>query len=265
MKTFKEARECGFRPIRADQYGGDQIVIKGKTYARNAQVAKSKSAWSREGLRVRTGELPHAIVRAPRVGEFEVFRGDQVEAKKSPPMARAESATPENVARACWTVNRSAKRFRDAAQSTYRSRAHGLASTNKQRKDNLYLLKDRAIAWLATRGHLEFKRTHGGLSLFEGLGYSFHSRLLPPGRSPSDAESEPIKIEAKPKTSAEMRLIDADALIRTLDDHTQEFRCAPAPTMARPDRRRPTVTIAADHDDDSLDDSVGDHEDLRGL
>jgi hypothetical protein len=119
---------------------------------------------------------------------------------------------------AIFRVNRSAKRYRDAASSCYSKRAYGLATHNRLEKEGLYGLKDRGIVEAYRRGLLQAEGFHGTLCIYRGNGYCFHSTLRPVGVSlPRIREDdEPLFIEAKPRGSGEMKLKDAVTILREL-------------------------------------------------
>ena len=78
--TIKKAKENGFAELKPYQYGGLQIEMKNKTYAKNPENAKSKTAWAKLGRVVIDGVEPHAI-KSGRVNEtnvtYPVYRIDQ--------------------------------------------------------------------------------------------------------------------------------------------------------------------------------------------
>jgi hypothetical protein len=136
--------------------------------------------------------------------------------------------TPENVMRAVLTVNRAAKRRRDAAASSYEKGLHGFAGMHKIEKERCYRLKDIGIAWLASRGHLTAAYLNGHLVLWVGGDYSFHSTLLPRGAELPEMETEEVRIEAKPASAREMRIVDAVALLDKLNNVVGNYdRCQP--------------------------------------
>jgi len=62
-----------------------------------------------------------------------------------PAQKRSKPAQQVDLLAAIFSVNRSAKRFRDAAQSCYDSDMRGLAGRHRQRKEQLYRIKDAGI------------------------------------------------------------------------------------------------------------------------
>lgn len=221
---------------------------------------RNKAEWHSAGFVPKRGELPHQTVSLGRGRYATLYRDDQVRplAKRTTRPTVALDNTPENVLAACWTVNRTAKRYRDAASACFQSGAYSFATANKHRKLDLYTLKDRAIAWLHDEGHLQPEGKHGGLCLYVGSGYSFHSTLAPKGVELDGADTV-WRAEAKPRAKAEMRLKDAEALLRKLDDRSQNghYTRLEPPRVARPVR----VRDWDDDWDDGWDDDEDDDED----
>jgi hypothetical protein len=157
--------------------------------------------------------------------------------------ARRDEHRHVDLLAAIFTVNRAAKRQRDLAQTYYQRGMHGFAGSSKDRKQGYYELKDRGIVAAHGAGRLTCAFRHGGLYLWTGEGYSFHSTLKPEGAEvpelPLGDGEEHFFVEAKPKGTKEPRLTDA---LRTLDG------CA-APDLSRyerapsPERRREPRSI----------------------
>ncbi|HUE74865.1 MAG TPA: hypothetical protein VMP01_28620 [Pirellulaceae bacterium] len=183
------------------------------------------------------GEKPRQVKKRYGGGEIHLYAASQMRRirKRSKPVPVALPLTPENVACACWTANKTAKRYRDAASRQYGQSLHGFARRSREIKERMYQLKDLAVAWLAHHGHVAAEGIHGGLCLWTGLGYSFHSTLVSNGVE-LPADPEPITISASEKCTAEMRLIDAEDLLERLPDHTSEFARLEVPRIARPAR-----------------------------
>jgi hypothetical protein len=119
---------------------------------------------------------------------------------------------------AIFAVNRSAKRYRDAAQKHYRLRQHGFARNARCEKEELYELKDRGIAAAYIAGRLVYVGVHGRLAIYRGEGYCFHSTIQP--RDAVQIEipfaKEHFLIESRPRTTREPRLCDAVAMLKAL-------------------------------------------------
>lgn len=197
-----------------------------------------KSEWRQRGMAPKVGENPRQVKKRYGGGEIHLYAASQMRRirKRSQPVPVALPLTPDNVASACWTVNKTAKRYRDAASRQYEQSLHGFAGRSREIKERMYRLKDLAVAWLAHHGHIAAEGIHGGLCLWMGMGYSFHSTLVPDAVE-LPAELEPITINASEKCAAEMRLIDAEDLLARLPDHTSEFVRLEVPRIAKPQRQ----------------------------
>jgi hypothetical protein len=150
-------------------------------------------------------------------GTRYLWRLDQTIETKSRVLAAVHlEQTPDNILLAIWSVNRAAKRRRDAAESFYEKDLHGFAGAHKKAKDRYYRLKDIGIAWLAHDGHLAAAYRHGQLVVWVGGGYSFHSTLIPHGAELAEAGDNLVRMEAKPAGSKELRLVDAENLLGSL-------------------------------------------------
>jgi len=164
FKSLKAARAAGYHDLRDEEYGGEQTQVEGRTLVRDPQVAVSKTAWGERGFRVRRGETPHAEVSGTVGGKnrsWFVYRDDQVEPKRV--VRRLEPKRVPLLA-AVWTINRTAKRFRDAATRHYRGGRHGFAGDASQRKEMLYARKGQALHHLMADGTLQ----HAGYHRFPG-------------------------------------------------------------------------------------------------
>jgi hypothetical protein len=206
------------------------------------------------GLRPKTGERPAKIEEwkyHSRRGTRHLWRLDQTVAVKPRNLIPAEiEPTAENVLRAVWSVNRAAKRRRDAAQSSYQQAMHGFAGRHREQKEEYYRLKDRGIAWLAHKGHVAPTHRHGQLVVWEGLGYSFHSTLAPQeGPLPETGEGAAF-IEARPRSAKEMRLVDAVALLSGLNSLVSNYRRLAAPAYPKRVRYRAGDEFDDEEDDD---------------
>ncbi len=220
FKSIKAAKAAGYADPRSEEYGGDRIRIKGRVLVKNADRAKSKSEWSREGFRIKARQRAHGVVHG-RHYDYEVYRADQVEPKR-PVISKPAQAV--DLLAAIFAVNRAAKRWRDAAQSHYQGSRHGLARDARYKKDKLYALKDRGIAYAVARGRLQAIKVHGGLCLYRGEGYCFHSSLVLNGvELPQSDNDTPIEVDAKPQGANEPRQIDAIACLSELPVLGDEF------------------------------------------
>lgn len=133
---------------------------------------------------------------------------------------RAPEPKPVDLLAAIFGVNRSAKRYRNAAQAFYSRQQHGFAGNASRQKSYLYGLKDRGIAEAYRKQRLQCQGLHGGLAIYRGEGYCFHSTL-----QPKDTESvvlpleeKHLFVEAKPRGAKEARLCDATATLSALPE-----------------------------------------------
>lgn len=216
--TIKAARAAGYCKLQPWEYGGEQITVKGRVFARAPKEAYSITEWSRRGYRVRADAKPHCErshhFRGQGTVTYPVFRDDQVVAKRT---RSPKPAVLIDTLAALWTLNQRAKRYRKSASAHYRADSHGLARHAKEEKEELYRLKGQALYCLRAEGRLSVVGHHrfdGGnwAEMLQGSGYTFHR----PCPSPEGVEAEELdQIEAKPKGAKEPRLTDALHTIRT--------------------------------------------------
>lgn len=121
---------------------------------------------------------------------------------------------------AIWGINRYAKRCRDAAASCYERDAFKFATMWKKRKEECYRQKGQLLAHLTADGTLQrtgYTQFAGGnwAEILRGNGYAYHrpiaSEEVP--QSVKEEQQGENSIEAKPKTTAEPRLCDAQFTI----------------------------------------------------
>jgi hypothetical protein len=117
---------------------------------------------------------------------------------------------------AIFGVNRTAKRFRGAAQVNYQKRKHGLAGVERVKKEHLYHLKDKGILAAVGAGRLTAVGTHGPLTIYRGEEYCFHSLLRPKGIQLPELGGGPLYVEQNPHTAGEPRLKDAIFTLESL-------------------------------------------------
>jgi hypothetical protein len=236
--TIKQAKAAGFHQPKPEEYGGEVLVVKGHRLVRNCEIAKSRSEWSELDYCVPKDAVPHAKVHMYRIGHYDVFRFDQVVPKRKtsiPPAVRHEISCVSLCA-AIYSVNQSAKRYRDGASNAYFHSAHGTAGMCREEKEELYRLKDRGIAEAIRRGWLIPDAMHGGLVVYRGGGYCFHSRLVAQGvELNADENSEHFFREARPRESHAMRVMDAKATLGQLPE-PEGFDLLPAPSRNLRDR-----------------------------
>lgn len=226
LRTKKAARQAGYIGERevADlsgrmvpRHGAEPLVIKGENFfsPEDCERLLNKTDARNSGLRVPNGLEPVAW-RSWQYGTFGLWRESElVPVMRQPP----KPPVVIDLLAAVFAVNRSAKRYRDAASSCYSSRSHGLAKAAKQQKERLYQLKDCGIAEAHRLGRIQYVGRNGGLALYRGEGYSFHSRLLPPGQSEEHDDGDAsVFMEAKPRGAKEARLKDAILTLELLSD-----------------------------------------------
>ena len=209
-KTIKAASDEGFREKCRQDYGGEEIVVKGHTLVRDAAVAVSMTAWGRKGFRPIKGVEPHTRIRIHRYRqgylEFDVYRQDQVEPKR-----QISPAKTIPVFAALWTINRRAKRCRDLAKQFYDQAEYGLAKAHSSQKERLYDLKGQVLQHLLNEnaavivGHHRFPNGNWA-ELIACDGYFFHR---PCAAIEGAVICERNDIEAKPKGAKESRIKDA--------------------------------------------------------
>lgn len=125
---------------------------------------------------------------------------------------------------AIFSVNRSAKRYRDAAQKCYALKKHGFARQGRETKEELYALKDRGIAEAFRLGRITPVLRKGGLVEYRGEGYCFHSTLLPVGVTLAQNTDDTILyVDAKPRGAAEVRMLDAKHTLSALPPAGDQF------------------------------------------
>jgi len=236
--TLTAARAAGFHVQRREEYGGQEITVKGTVLVRNCEIARSRAEWQRQGFRVRQDATPHASIHVYRLGHHDVFRRDQVIPEKAQRVRQpvCHAANCESVLAAAFVANQSAKRYRDGAKKAYGKDAHSAARRCRSQKENLYELKDRAIAEGYRRGWLSAEAIHGGLVVYRGSGYCFHSRLLPEGLNlQAERGDGPIFREARPRDARQMRVCDAIATLEQLPE-PDGFQMLAPPVMMSLDR-----------------------------
>ncbi len=225
--------------------------------------AVSATEWGRRGYRVKSGEEPLAVVthsvRGVRNVTYGIYGSWQVERKHPKRLIPEERDYGDGaVLRALWTLNRQAKRYRNRAQSHYRERNFNASTGAKEAKENVYCTKSMALSVLHRLGEVQLIGVTDGrpsFAVFAGAGYVFH---CPRGLWQSEAVL-PFRgcVEARPRTSAEMRLRDAWATVRAYlsrhaptEDDERATNAAVPPAFQR--------TVRDDCDDDEKDDDDSD-------
>jgi hypothetical protein len=152
-------------------------------------------------------------------------------------MVTAKPPQLVDVLAAVWTVNRAAKRRRDAAQACYQGRAHGFANSHKETKEQYYRLKSQALHYLLAEGKLQVVGYHvfaGGnwAEVIKGENYTFH-RPCPP------KQGEAVQldgIEANPRDKGGPKLKVALYTLTEYLADKQVVDCFKWPAPVRPVR-----------------------------
>lgn len=169
---------------------------------------------------------------------------------------KSQPATEVDLLAAIFAVNRSAKRYRDSAQANYQQAkshtTHGyrrrystkqgcfaFSTLAKDKKTTLYSFKDRGIVAAYKTDRINYGGQHGNMATYRGEGYVFHSGLVPVNVPDIERSRDGfILVEAKPKTSKEARLKDAEYTLSLLPTDKSGFKSFEAPTFERPQRQR---------------------------
>jgi hypothetical protein len=165
---------------------------------------------------------------------FLHFAGEFSRAWEDHPLRRKEIKREQphtvDLLAALFCVNRSTKRYRDAASASYAARAYGFATTHKRTKEFLYALKDCGIAAAFSLGRIHLTGQRGSFAEYRGEGYCFHSLLLPVGAQPAQLSTEELLVESKPKTAKEVRLCDAIFTLKQATNPGADFTCLQFPS-----------------------------------
>jgi hypothetical protein len=249
FRTLKDAKAAGYltaedwiktgpnvpppRPM-IPRRGSTPIMVKRKPLfcVADCEEVVSKPEALRRGLSV-TSEAQPVAWRRGEHSRWPLFRLSDCKPKRK---ASTRPAAEIDILLATFTVNRAAKRYRDAASVHYRDRRRGLSQTSKEKKEWLYELKEAGIAEGYLTERLSFVGIAHGLALYRGECYCFHSCLLPRTAIVEDqgGGGERILIEAAQKGAREARLKDAELTLSRLPDPPDEiFDRLPQPKMAR--------------------------------
>jgi hypothetical protein len=165
---------------------------------------KTKTAWSQAGRSLARDAKPAALHHG-WYDSYCLYDVSQTRPK------RISKKPPEiiDLLAAIFTVTRSAKRYRNSAQTCYQYGKHGFASNFRKQKEHLYQLKDDGLVAAVRNGRVQAVGTHGRLTVYRGEGYCFHSLLRPKGAVLPEVGNNPLTVEAKPKATDEPRLKDA--------------------------------------------------------
>jgi len=251
-KTKKMAREIGLRTVKelfskgyvplVDASGYD---VKGERFFAESDCEEliSKTEASRRDLKVEPSAVPIGQKYYKSRGiHYDVFRvSDCIPKQKKKEIPPVEI----DILLATFTVNKAAKRYRDAASKFYDSKMHGFAGNSSDKKEYLYYLKDKGILAAIRAGKLAFVALHGRLAIYRGEGYCFHSTLVPKESELREnvADLQIIFIESSPKEASEARLKDAIMTLSNLPDDETGFE-----RLASPARGKKTYDEDEDED-----------------
>lgn len=268
MRTIKQAQQEGLQTKeqwitsygRCPKVQAQGELIKGKMFFAldDTEPVFSRSEGGRNGLKLNPDAQPVQRVYNRRRSSYFVYRASDffpVKRKKMRP------PTSVDLLWAIFTVNRSAKRYRDAAKRLYNLDRHSLSRIARNKKECLYLLKEAGIREAFRRRLLRPEAIHGGLAVYRGGGFCFHSAQVPlelMDKLPKEADAEVFFRESVPRSSAEAKLKDAEFTLSQCDGTTDGFVPLEVPRLPTPpphvsDLTREFVDVLDDEDDD-LDD-----------
>jgi hypothetical protein len=241
IKTKRKCRELGLLPAlkwyvrrRCPRTNAVGITVKGETFyaANETEELVSDTEPRRRNLKPAGVPVTQFYSRFNGRG----VRWDAYRISDCVPLQKRTSRPAQGVdlLQAVFAVNRSAKRYRDAATKHYSRRPHGFAQHCKQVKLDLYELKDHGIVAACKEGRLRYDGQNGGYALYRGEGYCFHSLLVPEeAEVPTGNADELITIEAKPRKSGDARLRDAEHTLESLSVGLDGFRYLQHPQHER--------------------------------
>lgn len=122
---------------------------------------KTKTQLGEMGLKPKNENMPVARVSA-YYDTYNLFSVNDAVQKRKVSVVAPEPfpITVENIGLALYTINKAAKRRRDAAEGAYEFGHHGVAHTQKDKKERLYQLKDRVIKRAKADGIAKFEGVH---------------------------------------------------------------------------------------------------------
>ena len=177
--------------------------------AANTAGLMMKTGWEQAGRSLLWDAKPAAIHREKDT-IYYLYAVDQT----SPKQVETIPVTIDLLA-SIFTVTRSAKYYRDLAQTCYHDENIGLAKSASLQKKHLYALKDNGLVAAVRNGRVQAVGTQGCLTIYRGEKYCFHSLLRPKGALLPEVSHEPLRVAAKSKSIDESRLIIA---VRTLEE-----------------------------------------------
>lgn len=220
------------------------------------QTEVAKSAARRETRRI--SALTRQLI-ADYIAEVHDRRGDESDhwsdhPAVAPYMAEArkrkqqELLAQHGIFPSLNSINREAKREREASQAAWRAGDHESAAGHKERKEALYWLKGQALEHLWRDGEIEragWHRFPGGLiaEVLAGGGYRFHrpTPVVPEGVQILDLK----EIEAKPVKEGEVPAHQAEEAVRGFLQNRPEVE-----VYEWPERERKYTRWGNDWDDD---------------
>ena len=235
----QQKADGGYRPPVIPRKSAVPIVVKGEEFFRfeDCEELVSRPEARRRGLSVPRNAHPAGLARYPvrmtGVAEYDLFRLSDCVPKRK---VRQTPPTEVDILLAVFTVNRAAKRYRDAAQTHYRGRRHGLAQHAKRVKGTLYELKEDGIRFAYGEGRLQFVGPHANLAVYRGEGYCFHSCLVPedvPMPKGEELQEDALFVESAPRGTGEARLKDATSTLKGIYLDQMVFKRLPRPEFSR--------------------------------
>ena len=268
MRTIRQAEQEGLRTEsqwitsnrRCPKVQAQGELIKGRMFfaSDDTEPVFSRSEGCRNGLKLIPDAQPVQRVYNRRRSSYFVYR-----ASNFLPVKRKKMRPPTSIDLlwAIFTVNRSAKRYRDAAKRLYNLDRHSLSRIARNKKKRLYVLKDAGIREAFRRGLLRPEAIHSGRAVYRGGGYYFHSSQVPlelKDKLPNEADAEVFFRESVQKSSAEAKLKDAEFTLSQCNGTTDGFVPLEVPRIPTPPPHASDLTgefvDVLDEDDDDLDD-----------
>ena len=269
MRTIKQAQQEGLRTKeqwitsygRCPKVQAQGELIKGRVFFAFGETEQvfCRAEGKRNGLKLNQDAEPvHQVYYRRARNYYDLYRASdlsQAKRKKIHPPALVDLLC------AIFTVNRSAKRYRDAASTQYGNAFHSLSRAASNKKKWLYFLKDAGIREACRRGLLRPEAIHSGLAVYRGGGFCFHSAQVPlelKDKLPKEADAEVFFRESVPRSSAEAKLKDAEFTLLKCDGTTDGFVPLEVPRIPTlPPHtsylNRESVDVL-DEEDDDLDD-----------
>lgn len=164
------------------------------------------------GLRPRQGAKA-ASMRQWQGGEYAVYFREDLEPAE--PVARREPAAIDLLL-AVFTVNRTAKRYRDKATEHFGQGECAFARDAGIMRHRMFELKDRGIMEAWRQGRLVILGKVGPLTYYAGEGYRFNSPWSPRRAGVKEYRGAERLFEEKPDGCREACLMDARFVLEAL-------------------------------------------------